>query len=68
MAMALTPSGSRPFCPLFWKRNPTLVDIAQFVDRFVTYEERTDEDGAEHTETHTVAAPIVSLEKNGGYF
>lgn len=42
------------------------------LDRFVTYEgrtdTRTDEDGAEHTETHTVAAPIASLEKTAAIF
>ena len=50
----------------FGANNPSQVDIARFVDCFVTYEERTDtwtdEDGTEHTETYTVAIPIASLD------
>ena len=50
----------------FGANNPSQVDIARFVDCFVTYEERTDtwtdEDGTEHTETYTVAVPIASLD------
>lgn len=50
----------------FGTQNPSQVDIAQFVDCFVTYEERTntwtDEDGTEHTETYMVAVPIASLD------
>ena len=50
----------------FGIENPSHVDIARFVDCFVTYEDRTDtwtdEDGTEHTETYTVAIPIASLD------
>lgn len=50
----------------FGVENPSHVDIARFVDCFVTYEDRidtwTDEDGTEHTETYTVAVPIASLD------
>lgn len=49
----------------FGAENPSSVGIGQFVDCFVSYEERTgiwtDEDGTEHSEGYTVAVP-VSLE------
>jgi uncharacterized protein YycO len=50
----------------FGTENLSGIDTGKFVDCFVTYEERTstwtDEDGMEHTETYTVAVPIVSLD------
>lgn len=49
----------------FGEENPGTVGIEQFVDCFVSYEERTrtwtDDNGTEYSETYTVAVP-VSLE------
>jgi hypothetical protein len=49
----------------FGEENPGAVGIGNFVDCFVSYEERsrtwTDDNGTEHSETYTVAVP-VSLE------
>ena len=46
----------------FGEENPGTVGIDQFVDCFVSYEERTrtwtDDDGTEHSETYTVAVPV----------
>jgi hypothetical protein len=46
----------------FGAENPTAVGIGNFVDCFVSYEQRTDtwtdDDGVEHTDSYTVAVPL----------
>lgn len=50
----------------FELKNPSAVSNSQFIDCFVTYEQRTDtwtdEEGGEHEITYTVAVPIASME------
>ncbi len=66
-ATALTVSASRLFSmPCFFGEDtPSRRAHKQFVDCFVTYEERTrtvtDEDGTETEESYTVAIPIADI-------
>lgn len=50
----------------FGCENPCATPISQFVDCFVTYDQRadtwTDEEGVAHETTYTVAVPVASLE------